>query len=93
MSNVHSVWAGPMFFGPWTTIVNQISGPLIYDVSATPLGDTDIRGEIRYWDFFGAAREEVFFDSVKIRTDNSTQAIDVRFRGDSFGSEVRVIVS
>ncbi len=93
MSNVTSVWAAPFVFGPWATIVNQISGPLTYDVSASPVGDTDIQGEIRYWDAFGKERQELFFDSVKIKTDNSTQSIDARFRGDPFGSEVRVIVT
>ena len=93
MSNVHSVWAGPNFFGPWAAVAAQFGGPLHWTINATALGKTTIQGEARYWDKEDRERIEEFFDKISIETGDSVQSIYVRFMGIPLPSEVRVVVS
>jgi hypothetical protein len=93
-TEVHFAVAEPLTFGSWEVIASQINGPVTYRISAIPMGNTRVFGEVRYWDETGELRVQPFQEFVEITTRNSTQSVRVRFMSAApIRSEVRVIVT
>jgi hypothetical protein len=85
-------YAPPMTYGAWTHVRNHI-GPATMTITVTPLGDTAVFGEIKYFDRTGHERIEPFFTVVTIRTCDCVAPVYVRLKGVPLGSACRVNVN
>jgi len=74
--------APPNVFGPWQTIASY-GGEVQYTLSASPLGDTQIFGEVRF-----GAETRSFADHITFRTRNEWSNVDVRFKGIPLGTAI-----
>ena len=88
----HQIYAPPMIYGPWRQIAAH-GGPVAFDISVTPVGDTQIVGEVRYTNRTGEKTVDRFIGDVSIRTGNVWDKIEVRLKGVPTGSSCYVDVS
>lgn len=88
----HQVWAAPLTFGPWAVIANHLNS-VTFEVTVTPIGDTMVTGELRYWNKNNEKVIVSFKDSQKITTGNSIGNVEVRLKGTPLGSSCWVDVS
>jgi len=88
-----NIWAPPLLWGPWTRVDDRV-GNNRYTISATTISDapSSFAGEVRYWNRDGRQVVEAFGDSVEFSTEDSANAIYVRFKSHSLGQVLRVTI-
>lgn len=91
-AGTYSVWAGPNVFGPWVQVASHASA-ITYKISAIPVGNTAIVGEVMYFGVDGQRKIESFHRQITIRTCPCVGVVQVRFKGIPFGSAVDVNVN
>jgi len=85
------VYAGPMMFSSWHVVASHI-GSLSYSFTVTPIGDTVVVGQIRY---FKAEHDQVvedFQETIEIQTGNVVANVEMRLKGAPSGSSCWVDV-
>ena len=83
----------PNVFGPQVDVVSHL-GSVGVSLTAKPLGNTVIVGEIEYWakaDDKEKTKKE-FNKEIEIRTADVVGTVKVRFKGIPLGSVVEVVV-
>jgi hypothetical protein len=89
----YTAQAGPNVFGPWTQ-VGATTYSRNFVITATPVGNTSIVGEVMYFkgDVNKEPDVEPFFGRTVIKTGSGLSTVKVRFKGRPFGSTVAVHV-
>ncbi len=82
-------WAKPVSWSPYYELSSH-AGSIGYKVTLDVIGDTQVRGRIRYWDTNGRQVERDFYDSIEFRTGNSFALVELKLKGEPLGSSVRV---
>ena len=76
----HQIYAPPMFYGPWRTVKSH-GGKVWVEVAVSPIGDTMVAGEIRYWKTDGERVVKPFHGETAVRTGNVWGDVEVRLKG------------
>lgn len=87
----HQIYAPPLKYGLWREVIGHI-GRASFKISVKPIGNTDILGQVRFFDEENKRIIEDFGKSVRIRTGNSVAAVEVRLKGNPLGSSCYVDV-
>jgi hypothetical protein len=92
MSRNYSFYAPPLVFSPWVNVGSH-GGSVTYAISFSPLGDTLIQAEIRYFRYEKLPRvEEPINSGGSIVTANVFANVEMRFKGFPLGSAVDVTI-
>ena len=83
-------YAPPIAFGSWQKLFSHLGEPNRFTIVATPLGDTVITGEVRYYDIKNDLRVQSFPNEITIEVGKCVCDVDLRFRGVPTGSAVDV---
>jgi hypothetical protein len=67
MSKQFTAYAPPMAWGVWHTIESH-GGSIARTITYEPIGDTVVKGKVKYFKFEGEVVEEEFKDKVSIKT-------------------------
>lgn len=87
-SGEFTAYAPPAVFGPWTTAIDGLGYAASIRIAASPLGETTVFGEAKFWNEAGIETVQPFQGAALIRTCNCLQNILVRFKGVPLGSAV-----
>jgi hypothetical protein len=88
----YTTYAWPNVFGPWTQ-VGATTYPRNFVITARPVGNTSVVGEVMYFkDVHQPAVVEQFVGRTVIKTGPGVSTVKVRFKGTPFGSAVAVHV-
>ena len=74
--------APPNSYGPWQTIASY-GGEVNYTVTARPIGDTQVFGQVRF-----GGQTESFTETVSFRTPNEWGNVEARFKGVPLGTAI-----
>jgi hypothetical protein len=88
----YNLYAPPHTFGPWTH-VGAHAGSAGFKITATPLGNTAVVGEVQWFDVDGRQKVSQFHGVTYVRTCNCYGTIKVRLKGIPLGSAVTVTVN
>jgi len=87
----HQIYAPPNAFGNWQVVHSHI-GPTTRQINVTPIGDTVITGQVRYFNNNNNQVVESFYQTTSVATGNSIANIEVRLKGTPTGSSCWVDV-
>jgi len=83
-----SAYAPPFVFGPWMTAIGGLGFATGLRIDVTPVGDTTVFGEVRYYNEASQETVQPFQGTIYISTCNCLQNVEVRFKGVPLGSAV-----
>lgn len=83
--NQFDAYAPPLVYGPYEVIAEHI-GSIHYSGSASPVGDTNLHGEVRYYGEGWV--EEGFIGEFAFTTGNAVATVKTHFKGNPFGTAV-----
>jgi hypothetical protein len=92
MPSSFTAYAPPLFFGPWSVATSH-TGRARVRLSASPIGDTEIFGEVRYYDSSNTQVVKSWHRQITFDVGDSYANIEVRFKGVPLGSAVEGEVS
>ncbi len=84
---VYNAYAPPNFWGDWVTIASQ-TGMASFTITASPVGDTLLRGRVKYYKTARDQSTDEFLDSITIHCGDSINNIEVSFMGIPMGTAV-----
>ncbi|MCC5468521.1 hypothetical protein [Pelosinus baikalensis] len=84
---VFELQALPGIYGVWLEIATHLNSS-DYTITAEPLGDTEILGQVKYFNTNNAEIVKDFHREISITT-GGMGTVSVRFKGFPFGSVVR----
>jgi len=85
-------YAPPNYFGTWTQVGAHI-GAAHYSITVTPVGNTVVASEVRYFDVNGHMRIQPFHGRIEIDTGDSYGTIQIRCKGIPLGSAVKIDIN
>lgn len=90
MSRNYRFNAPPLIFSPWVNVGSH-GGSVTYTISFSPLGDTLIQAEVKYFKYENLPKiEEAINSGSSIVTANVFANVEMRFKGFLLGSAVDV---
>lgn len=92
LASEHSVYAGPLIFGPYATVASHI-GSVDFEIKVDPIGKTVVVAEVEYINESGKKVTKSFHGKTSIQTGNSIANVRIRLKGVPTGSACRVTVS
>ncbi|MGD0042801.1 MAG: hypothetical protein ABSE84_20745 [Isosphaeraceae bacterium] len=87
----YEAYAPPNVFGNWYEVGAHL-GAATFKITARPLGNSAIVGEVHYFAEDGRETIKPFTQEITIRTANGVAAVKVRFKGIPTGTAVEVEV-
>ena len=92
MPKQFDAYAPPIIWGPYLNIQSH-GGSVSFTISYKPVGNTLVKGKVRYWKETDKKIELEFLDRITIKTANVWGNIDVCFKGIPLGSAVQGSIS
>jgi len=94
MSRDLNLYAPPLYWSGWTTVASHL-GSISFSIETNAIGSTQVFGRVRYYKGEGAGTQvdETFIGSTTIKTSNSVANVEVCFKGNPFGSAVRLTIN
>jgi hypothetical protein len=81
-----TAYAPPSIWGTWQTIYNSM-GSRSFTLSFSAVGDTQVKGKVRYFGAIGKVEQE-FFEQIVFASGDAIANIEVCFKGIPLGSTV-----
>ncbi len=88
----YNLYAPPSLWSSWYKIGTH-AGPVTYSVKLEPIGDTMVKGRVRYFDANNKQVVREFIDKAVFRTGNSWAHVELSMKGIPLGTAVKVTVS
>lgn len=80
-------YAPPLTWGIWKYLTSNL-GTVKYLVTASPVGSTDLTGEVKYVGPSGVIVQQQFAQSIQFTAGPDAGSVEVRFMGNPYGTAV-----